>query len=723
MEKYGRLNEQQLKALHCTDGPLLILAGAGSGKTRVITHKIAWLIENNNVHPAEILAITFTNKAATEMKERVSDLLNRPVSHMWLGTFHSMAVRILRRDIDLLDYDRNFSIYDRDNQITVVKECMKELEISTTQFKPSGILSKISTIKSSESYFNKSDSFEDYYEQQVIKVFNLYEQKLQKYQALDFDDLIVKAVILLDKYKEVRDRYQEQFKYVFVDEYQDTNYMQYKMVKLLSGKYKNICVVGDGDQSIYGWRGADIRNILDFERDFPNGNTILLEQNYRSSGKILKAANQVIGYNTERKDKNLWSSKPDGEPVEYWLYNSGYEEAMMISERIQGLVSQGRSLEEIVILYRTNAQSRQFEESFMRLGIPYRIVGGIRFYERKEIKDFIGYLTFVVNPSDEQALKRIINTPKRGIGAVTEGKILETARQSKNLFEGLKIFIQTKGGSLKVNTGLTQLINAVEYGINNIREDSLTELVKVIMEKCGLIQELESERTVESRTRLENLEEFINVAAQFEEEFPEATLYDFIGMISLLSDEDKTVEGDRKITLMTLHSAKGLEFPVVFMAGLEEGLFPSKMADNENRIEEERRLCYVGITRAEELLVLSGARSRMLYGSNQYTLPSRFLEELGTTIDFMNEPSYYRESLNTNKISKTHQNYKPVKAPIKNIVVEKYNVGDRVVHETLGEGMIVSIKEKSDDSIITISFDKSEGIKKFLASGTPLTKV
>ncbi len=731
MNLYQGLNERQLKALQHTEGPMLILAGAGSGKTRVITHKIAWLIEEKGVHPGEILAITFTNKAANEMKERVGTLLGRPVGYMWMGTFHAMAVRILRGHIDRIGYDRNFSIYDRDNQMTVVKACIKELGLNKDTIRPGAVISRISQLKTQRitpEEFQKENP--SYYSDVIFgQIYALYCEKLRDNMALDFDDLLEKCLELLERDEEVRMNYQKQFRYVFVDEYQDTNRVQYEMVKLLAGYHHNLCVVGDGDQSIYGWRGADIQNILDFERDFPEGKTILLEQNYRSTGRILAAANAVISHNTERQKKTLWSENPEGDPVEYWVFNSATEEAYAVGDRIQALRLGAYDYDDIAVLYRTNAQSRQFEEAFMRKSIPYRMVGGVRFYERKEIRDLIAYLTFVANPQDTVALERILNTPKRGIGAVTTEKLMAMGAQNNDYLKAFREAMTSQAFSAKVRHGLEEFVGAIAFGQAEHDELTLAEVVEGVLERSGLIRELREERTVEAQTRIENLLEFINVAAQYEEEHENAELGEFMASLSLLSDEDKTEEGERKVTLMTLHSAKGLEFPVVFLVGMEEGLFPSKMAEDEGRVEEERRLCYVGITRAEKLLVLSGARSRMIYGATQYALPSRFIEELGDAIQPMQEeqeiPEHVKHTPRKEKSAmprfKRSHTYQKPEATAQEAV--EFRVGDRVIHETLGAGMIVGAKERKGDIILTISFDEGGGgLKRFMASGAPLKK-
>ncbi len=728
------LNKQQLKALYHTEGPLLILAGAGSGKTRVVTNKIAYLIEEKGIDPLNILAITFTNKAAKEMQSRVGELLNHSVDYMWIGTFHAMCVRILRQNIELLSYPKQFSIYDRDNQITLVKECLDELQLSTEYFKPSSVIARISNCKNAMITPEevKSQSGNYYADIQFAKIYDLYNRKLKEYGALDFDDLIGKTVELFREFPEVRNRYAKRFKYVFVDEYQDTNLMQYELVKLISSFHNNLTVVGDGDQSIYGWRGADIRNILNFEKDFPEGTTILLEQNYRSSQNILKAANAVISYNTDRKEKNLWSDKEDGEAVEYKLYQTANEEAVDIAEKISMLSSGRYNYDDMAILYRTNAQSRLFEEVFIRKSIPYKIVGGIKFYERKEVRDLLAYLSFIMNPQDHIAFQRIINEPKRSLGKVSVEKIIKFSEDKDiNLLEAVNRFDEIDGLNKPAKKGLKQFSNAINYGIEHRDSPEVANLMETVIEKSGLIDALRKDNTIESKTRIENLEEMVSVGASFDEAEPEATLEDFLAQTLLLTDEDKTKDSDKAVTLMTMHSAKGLEFPVVFIVGMEDGLFPSKRALEEEQEEEERRLCYVAITRAEDKLYLSGARSRMVYGAHQYQLPSRFIEELGNAVTNKTDQKalfgrWNSEEMTSNSKKSGFNKYKyteekPRKR--KRIVVDcPYNVGDQVYHETLGQGMVVEIRDRKEDFLVGISFPDN-GVKKFLLSMAPIKKV
>ena len=732
MDYIKGLNERQKEAVLHTEGPLLIMAGAGSGKTRVVTHKIAYLIAEKGISPYEIMAITFTNKAATEMKERVAKLIDVDVDTMWMGTFHSICVRMLRRDIERLGYDKNFTIYDRDDQKTLVKECRKELNLDKEIYKENSLLAIISEQKNflvkPDDYINLN--YGSFYERNAGEVYALYEKKLKFYNALDFDDLLIKGVELLKNNPAILRQYQSRFRYIFVDEYQDTNKIQYLFVKLLSAGHNNICVVGDSDQAIYSWRHADISNILDFEKDFPGARVILLEQNYRSTDAILNAANEVIANNTNRKDKNLWTDKKNGLPVTHIELEYSEEEAQYVATRIQQLVYRGTSLNEIAILYRTNVQSRPFEEVFMAEEISYKVVGGIKFYERKEVKDLIAYLRFLQNPSDNIALKRIINTPKRGIGNTTIEKLeLYANEREESLYEAVLECSSVAGLTSRAIGLLKPFAESMAVLMAKRELLGIKNFIEEVMESTGYILELEKERTIEAKTRIDNLRDFLSVALLFERKNPASDLEEFLATIALLSDVDKTPEETNAVSLMTVHSAKGLEFPVVFLVGMEEGLFPlSRSMESEEEHEEERRLCYVAVTRAAEQLFITSARKRTLYGNTNYTLPSSFLNEMGDTIEHekkepkikTGEQQYSGFDEKSSILDYLKDNLLP-KEPVKrSISGEKIDIGTRVKHEKFGIGMIVSIEKKEEDNKLTIAFDKN-GIKILMQSMAPIT--
>ncbi|MCF6462939.1 DNA helicase PcrA [Clostridium sp. Cult1] len=726
MELIKGLNDRQKEAVLHTEGPLLILAGAGSGKTRVLTHRIAYLVEEKGIFPGNILAITFTNKAANEMKERVDNLLDGNIDDIWMGTFHSVCVRILRRNIDKIGYDRSFSIYDRDDQITVVKECIKDLNLSKDMYKERSVLSVISSLKDKmtepDTYINQN--YSDYYSRNVGEIYALYEKKLKANNALDFDDLIIKTVELLKSNPDVLDYYQKKFKYIFVDEFQDTNKIQYKLVKLISERYRNICVVGDDDQSIYGWRGADISNILDFEKDFPNTKIIKLEQNYRSTKNILNVANHVIKNNSSRKEKKLWTDNEEGNQVVVESLLDSEEEAYFVANKVEELIKEGYKPSDFAILYRTNAQSRTFEEIFMRKSIPYKIVGGLRFYDRKEIKDIIAYLKLIQNPVDDISLKRIINVPKRGIGNATLEKIEEYANEAgESIYSTLLNVEKVPNLSTRAKNNLKSFVDMINKFMAMSEVMGLKEFLEEVVYGIGYIKELEEEASIEAQTRLDNIKEFISVAIDFEVRYPEGSLEDFLATISLLSDVDKTEDIDNSVTLLTVHSAKGLEFPIVFMVGMEEGLFPiSRALDDETELEEERRLCYVAITRAEKSLFITHAKLRTIYGNTNYSLPSRFISEIpeGYTASSMDrgriKASDYKKQL-----VKVHDYTKGINRAIyqSNNNNTDVDLGDKVSHKKWGVGTIVQIKERDDDKEIVIAFDKV-GLKRLLLSIAPI---
>ena len=632
MAAYDTLNPMQQEAVFHTEGPLLILAGAGSGKTRVLTHRIAYLIEEKEVNPWNIMAITFTNKAAGEMRERVDSLVSFGAESVWVSTFHSTCVRILRRFIENLGYSTNFTIYDADDQKTLMKQILKKMDLDPKQFKDRAMITAISSAKneliSPDEFMVNAQG--DWRERKVAEIYQNYQQELKKNNALDFDDLIFKTVDLLRTSSDVREYYQERFKYIMVDEYQDTNTAQFQLISLLAGKYKNLCVVGDDDQSIYKFRGANIGNILDFESEFPGARVIKLEQNYRSTSHILEAANAVIRNNQGRKDKTLWTANGEGIPVVFKQYEQAYEEADGI---VQDILADGRDFQDYAVLYRTNAQSRLLEEKCIAHNVPYRLVGGVNFYQRKEIKDILSYLKTIANGQDDLAVQRIINVPKRGIGAASIGKITAWASERDFSFYDACVRAAAVPGLGKAAGKIAVFVAQIEDFRSRLEEDkcSLRELIEGILEDTGYKQELEAEGEIESQTRLENIEELINKAVSYSEESEHPDLNEFLEEVALVADVDRMDDSENRVTLMTLHSAKGLEFPVVYLSGLEDGLFPGMMSitsDDRTEIEEERRLCYVGITRAKERLVITAARMRMVNGETRYSKVSRFVDEI-----------------------------------------------------------------------------------------------
>lgn len=637
MSIYDKLNEPQREAVYHTDGPLLILAGAGSGKTRVLTHRIAYLIGERGVKAWNILAITFTNKAAEEMRQRVDNLVGFGAESVWVSTFHSACVRILRRFIDRLGYENHFTIYDTDDQKTLIKEVCRKVDVDTKVFKERSLLSAISSAKNE---MILPDEFElnaggDFAKMKIAKVYREYEAQMRANNALDFDDLLVKTVQLLQTQPDVLESYQERFRYIMVDEYQDTNTVQFQLVSLLAGKYKNLCVVGDDDQSIYKFRGANIRNILDFEHEFPDAKVIKLEQNYRSTGNILNAANSVIANNRGRKEKSLWTENGEGELIRLRQFDTAFDEADFIGEDIKSAVRQGGSYNDSAVLYRTNAQSRLLEEKFIAMNIPYKIVGGVNFYARREIKDLLAYLKTIDNGRDDVAVRRIINVPKRGIGLTTINRIQESATERGIGFYEALLAPGLIAGVGRSATKLDSFAALIEYFKTLAEEMNITDLLQEVIEKTGYIESLENEDKEEAKTRKENIDELISKAATYEESCQDkdekATLSGFLEEVALVADIDSLDEDQEYVVLMTLHSAKGLEFPRVYLAGMEDGLFPGYMSINagdREELEEERRLCYVGITRAEQELTLTSARRRMVHGETQYNPMSRFVKEI-----------------------------------------------------------------------------------------------
>lgn len=736
MDFLAGLNDRQKEAVLHTEGPLLIMAGAGSGKTRVVTHKIAYLIKEMNVFPGNILAITFTNKAANEMKTRVADLLETGVDDMWMGTFHSICVRILRRDINKIGYNRSFTIYDRDDQVTLIRECIKERNLNKENYKESTILARISSFKDSQidpdEYINAN--YKDFRERNVGELYQLYQNKLKEYNSLDFDDLLIKAVELFENNPDILEYYQRKFRYIFVDEYQDTNKIQYRLVKLLSKRFKNICVVGDSDQSIYSWRQADITNILDFEKDFPGAKVVLLEQNYRSTQNILNVANAVIKNNGGRKDKNLWTDKDEGSSVLYEQLEYSEEEAYYVARKIHELVYKGYKLSDIAILYRTNVQSRTFEEAFVNERLPYKLVGGLKFYDRKEVKDILAYLKFIQNPNDNVSLRRIINTPKRGIGDASLAKIQDYALDTNDSIYGVLLDIDSVNSlSQRAKNSVKPFVDLMNGLMAKMEIMGIKDFIEEVINSSGYIADLEKDDTVESRTRIENIRDFISVALTFEEKSPQSNMEDFLVSVSLLSDVDKTVDDDNLISLMTVHSAKGLEFPVVFLVGMEEGLFPiSRSFDSYDDMEEERRLCYVALTRAKETLYITSAEKRTIYGSTSHTIPSRFIDEMGDTVE-RTEINKIVNVIRNNTIESSKEkllnvedydinNFVPTKPIKRNISDVSIEIGSKVKHKKWGIGTVVQIKERDEDRELVIAFDK-DGLKRLLQSIAPIEVV
>lgn len=740
MSIYDTLNEPQREAVLHVDGPLLILAGAGSGKTRVLTHRIAYLIEELGVNPWNILAITFTNKAAGEMRQRVDDLVGFGSESIWVSTFHSMCVRILRRFIDRLGYDSSFTIYDTDDQKTLMKAVCKKIDIDTKQFKERMLLSVISSAKNE---MILPEEFElnaggDFAQLKIAKVYREYEAQLKANNALDFDDLLVKTVQLLQTQPDVCENYQERFRYIMVDEYQDTNTVQFKLVSLLAGKYRNLCVVGDDDQSIYKFRGANIRNILDFEKEYPDAKVIKLEQNYRSTENILNAANGVISNNRGRKDKTLWTANGEGEKIGLRQFDTAYDEAEFIAEDIKREVQSGASYNDSAVLYRTNAQSRLLEEKFIAMNIPYKIVGGINFYARREIKDILAYLKTVDNGQDNLSVRRIINVPKRGIGLTTINRIQEAADARGISFYDALLVPEMIPGVGRSSSKLNSFAALVEYLKGQAEKESLTDLLNEILDMTGYTQNLEADDEIDAESRLQNIEELLNKAAAYEEDCADrdekATLSGFLEEVALVADIDSLEEDQDYVVLMTLHSAKGLEFPHVYLAGMEDGLFPSYMTitgDDPEELEEERRLCYVGITRAEQKLTLTCARKRMVRGETQYNSLSRFVREIpqevldtGSNL-FSNGKSVSADSSQR----RPYVSKKPFSALTKGsrLTAQRgdslaYGVGDRVRHVKFGEGTVTDIKEGGRDFEVTVKFDTA-GVRKMFAMFAKLVKI
>lgn len=789
MNKYETLNQMQQDAVFHTEGPLLVLAGAGSGKTRVLTHRIAYLIEEKNVNPWNIMAITFTNKAAAEMRERVDQIVGFGAESIWVSTFHSTCVRILRRHIEYLGYTTNFTIYDGDDQKTLMRHIFKKLDIDTKQFKDRAVLSAISSAKDEmitpEEYELNAGS--DFREKKIAQIYKEYQKELKKNNALDFDDLILKTVELFQNTPQVLEYYQDRFRYIMVDEYQDTNMVQFKLVDLLAAKYRNICVVGDDDQSIYKFRGANIENILSFEKAFPGARVIKLEQNYRSTQNILNAANAVIRNNKGRKDKTLWTANDEGKLVRLKQYDTAYEEAEAIIKEIRREKEEnGVEYSDFAVLYRTNAQSRLLEEKCIFHSVPYRLVGGVNFYQRKEIKDILCYLKTIANGQDDLAVQRIINVPKRGIGATSIGRV--TLFSSANGMSFYDSLVRAKAipGLGKAADKIGVFTTQIEDFKARLSELSIKGLIEELLEATGYKKELEAEGEVEAEARLQNIEELINKAVSYSENEENPTLDGFLEEVALVADVDSMDQSENRLVLMTLHSAKGLEFPYVYLSGLEDGLFPSSMSimsDDRDAIEEERRLCYVGITRAREKLMLTAARQRMTNGETRYSKFSRFVEEIpgellerdalpapkdGGTEGSENVKAGWGGTSwsgsgtagagagsapgakNMSRSSRTNVLFEAGRVPGasafgkktnayasktsypspafgKAFTVQKedslpYGEGDRVRHIKFGEGTVKTITDGGKDYEVTVEFDRV-GIKKMFASFAKLSKL
>ena len=721
------MNKEQSEAVRTTEGPLLIMAGAGSGKTRVLTHRIAYLLDEKDVSPYNILAITFTNKAAKEMKERVEQLVGEEAQVIWMSTFHSMCVRILRRDADRIGIERNFTIIDPTDQKSVIKDVLKNENIDSKRFEPRMFIGAISNLKNElKTPDDAQKEANDFHSQMVATVYKGYQRQLSRNEALDFDDLIMTTIHLFERVPDALECYQNKFQYIHVDEYQDTNKAQYTLIKLLAKKFKNLCVVGDSDQSIYGWRGADIQNILSFEEDYPKAKTIFLEQNYRSTKNILNAANEVIKNNSERKPKGLWTANTGGDKIQYYEAMTERDEAEYVVKEIMKHQLNGKKYSDMAILYRTNAQSRVLEETFMKSNIPYTMVGGQKFYDRKEIKDLLSYLRVIANSNDDISLQRIINVPKRGIGPSSVEKIQTYAVQNNiSMFDALAE-VDFIGLSKKVTQECMSFYEMIQNLIKEQEFLEVSEIVEEVLQKSGYREMLDREQSIESRSRLENLDEFMSVPKDYEENTPleEQSLVNFLTDLSLVADIDEA-DTQSGVTMMTMHSAKGLEFPIVFIMGMEESLFPHIRAiksDDDHEMEEERRICYVAITRAEELLYITNATTRMLFGRSQSNMPSRFLKEIPEDL-LESHTGSQRQSILQPK-AKPHQKRgfsKRTTSSKKQVVSSDWKVGDKVIHKAWGEGMVSNVNAKNGSLELDIIF-KSEGPKRLLAQFAPIEK-
>ena len=751
------MNDRQAEAVQTTEGPLLIMAGAGSGKTRVLTHRIAYLIDEKEINPWNILAITFTNKAAREMRER-AEKLKTEAQDCLIATFHSMCVRILRREADHIGYNRNFTIVDPGEQRTLMKRILKNLNLDPKKWNERAILGTISNAKNDlideVAYANLAD---DMYTEIVAKCYTAYQKELRQSEAMDFDDLIMLTLRLFDQNPDVLTYYQQRYQYIHVDEYQDTNHAQYQLVKLLASRFKNICVVGDADQSIYGWRGADMQNILDFEKDYPEAKVVLLEENYRSTKTILQAANEVIRNNRNRRPKNLWTQNEDGEEIVYYRANDEQDEALFVARTIDQLSREGYSHKDFAVLYRTNAQSRTVEEALLKANIPYTMVGGTKFYSRKEIRDVISYLNLIANPSDNISYERVVNEPKRGVGPGTVDKIRNFASSQEISLLDASANIMLSPVKGKAAQAVYEFANLILDLRDRLDDYSVTELVELVLKKTGYSAALAAQATLESQARIENIEEFLSVTKNFDEnpdnpadETGLDKLSRFLNDLALIADTDDGDQESSEVTLMTLHAAKGLEFPVVFLVGMEENVFPlSRASEDEDELEEERRLAYVGITRAEKILYLTNANSRLLYGRTNYNQPTRFLREISS--DLLNYQGLARPANSSFKVSYTNsdtskfgqgmslaqalQERKRQAAPSSistgSLPFGKssqpsnpevaWAIGDIAHHKKWGDGTVLAVSGSGNSQELKINFPEV-GLKKVLASIAPIEK-
>lgn len=749
------MNDKQAEAVQTTDGPLLIMAGAGSGKTRVLTHRIAYLIDEKYVNPWNILAITFTNKAAREMRERAI-ALNPATQDTLIATFHSMCVRILRREADYIGYNRNFTIVDPGEQRTLMKRIIKQLNLDTKKWNERSILGTISNAKNDlldEIAYEKQAG--DMYTQVIAKCYKAYQEELRRSEAMDFDDLIMMTLRLFDQNKDVLAYYQQRYQYIHVDEYQDTNHAQYQLVKLLASRFKNICVVGDADQSIYGWRGADMQNILDFEKDYPQAKVVLLEENYRSTKKILQAANNVINHNKNRRPKKLWTQNDEGEQIVYHRANNEQEEAVFVASTIDNIVrEQGKNFKDFAVLYRTNAQSRTIEEALLKSNIPYTMVGGTKFYSRKEIRDVIAYLNILANTSDNISFERIVNEPKRGVGPGTLEKIRSFAyEQNMSLLDSSSnvMISPLKGKAAQAVWDLANLILTLRSKLDSL---TVTEITENLLDKTGYLEALQVQNTLESQARIENIEEFLSVTKNFDDN-PEITvegetgldrLSRFLNDLALIADTDDSATETAEVTLMTLHAAKGLEFPVVFLIGMEEGVFPlSRAIEDADELEEERRLAYVGITRAEQILFLTNANTRTLFGKTSYNRPTRFIREIDDEliqyqglarpvnssfgVKYSKEqPTQFGQGMSLQQVLQARKsNSQPqVTAQLQalntnNSHETSWEIGDVATHKKWGDGTVLEVSGSGKTQELKINFP-GIGLKKLLASVAPISK-
>lgn len=715
----NELNDIQKSAVENIEGPILILAGAGSGKTKVVTTKIAYLIEEKKVHPQEILAFTFTNKAASEMKERVAKLLDFNVSGMWIGTFHSICVRILRRDLNLPGYSKNFSIYDTSDQKTLLKDCLKKANLDEKIFSPKFVQEKISSMKNEGI---SPDEFEKFasnpIDKSILDIYRAYQNKLVENNAFDFDDLIIKTIELLKTDKMARKYYQERFRYVFVDEYQDTNNIQYELIKLLTGIHNNLCVVGDSDQSIYKWRGANINNILNFEKDFIGAQRIILSQNYRSTKNILNTANEVIKNNNQRIKKDLWTANEEGSRPKLFIANNNQEEAVIVADKIERLINEDCKAKDIAILYRSNSLSRSFEEELMKRRVPYKVIGGIKFYDRAEIKDLMAYLKLIVNSDDDISFRRVINSPKRGIGDVTVEKINQVAVEKNiSLFKALSYLEEY---DKLFNANAQKKLNDFKSLVENLQLKAstltITELLDFLLERIEYVKILEEQNTVEAKSKIENIEEFRSSIEDYEKRV-EGDLHEYLTGVALLSDNDKTEDIENSVSLITVHSAKGLEFEKVFLVALEQGIFPSAYALEDDDLEEERRLMYVAITRAKKDLYLTCAKSRNRFGKNEYQLRSIFLDEIENSIDqedltrktfIPKESKFFTGFESYNPTGNRYSNKSERDKASISINTSKFKEGDLVNHKKWGRGIVEKVDQSTGDQLVTVQFDSGQ---------------